>query len=130
MVNFVLALGAFFLEWFLLWILIMGIYMFFHQYLITRYLIAYPFLLLVFNVLGWILSFCVWFFYTIWGLIKSSFIDPIPHYQNPHNTDKYMEFFGTCLEISTIVMTLVTIRYVYLQEKEYWEGRKVNSKNP
>lgn len=130
MVNFVLALGAFFIEWFLLWALIMGVYLFFHQYLITRYLISYPFILVVYNVLGWVMSFCIWFLYMLLSLIKSSFIDPIPHYQNPHRTDQYMEHLGTFLEVSTLVMTIVAIRHIYLHEKEYWQDRKSNSKNP
>lgn len=129
MVNFVLAVGAFFLEWLLVWILVMGIYLFFHQYLITRYLISYPFILLVWNICGWLLSYCIFFFYTLWGLIKSSFIDPIPHYSNPHNTDQYIEFLGTCLKISTVLATLLGLWMIYSHEKEYWQQRK-NNKNP
>ena len=130
MVNFILALGAFFLEWFLAWAFIVVLYAFFSKYLVTRYLIAYPGLILLFNVLGWLLSYCIFFFYTIGGIFHSSFIDYKPFHENPSQTDKYIGFLESCLRVSTVVMTACALFFIYGQEREHWQSGKQKGANP
>lgn len=130
MVNFILAVGAFFLEWFLGWALLAVLYFFFSKYMITRYLIAYPGLILLFNVAGWLLSYCIFFFYTIGGIFHSSFIDYRPFHENPNESEKYMAFLESCLKVSTVVMSAWALFFIYGQEREHWRSSKQSGANP
>lgn len=130
MVNFIIALGAFFLEWFLLWAFFGLLYFLFSQFILTRYLIAYPGLILIANVMGWALCFCIYLFYAIGSEFYYAFINYVPYHEDTSRTGKYIVFLNNSTKISTVIMTAISLFFIYAQEKEYWQSKKSNRTNP
>jgi hypothetical protein len=124
MVNFVLALGGFFLEWFLGWLFLALIYVFLRQYLLTRYLIAYPGMLLALNIAGWILSFCIYLMYAIGGTFYSSFIEDVPYQVVQNRAASYILFLEKALMASTVIMSALGLYFILNEEKLYWETKR------
>lgn len=119
----VLWLGGFWLEIFLWSLLSTLLYSWLVQYTVTRYLIAYPGVLLLWNLGGWLFCFCIWFIYMLFGNVYDSFIastDP--------NTP-YMERLGTAMLLSTIVISFFAIRFIYREETQYWENNRLRKQN-
>lgn len=117
----VLWLGGFWIE-IALWCLLGGLlYAWLSKYLITRYLIAYPGLLLVSNIAAWIIICCVWFFVIICHTFYVSFFTDFPHEEM---TDTYYEYLSYVLLFSTFVVSAFCAKFIYEQERDYWKNKK------
>jgi len=44
------------------------------------------------------------------------------------NTSGYVDFAGNMFTISTIFVTFLALRFIYNQEKSYWDSKKSESK--
>lgn len=98
----------------LLWsLLCFFLYDFLCRYKITRYLIAYPGTILLWNLGGWIICFCVWLVYMLFGCIYDVMIADV----DPNTP--YAERLSTFMSISTVVISFFALRLIYTQEKEY-----------
>jgi hypothetical protein len=130
MVNFILGLGAFLLEWFLGWALLVLLYIFFRRYILTRYLIAYPGMLLILNVAGWITAFCIYLLYAIGGTFHSSFIEDLLYQEVQERTGRYILSLEKALKASTVLMTLLGLFFIVGDERSYWQTRRQKGANP
>jgi len=122
--NLVLWLGGFWLEIGLWFLLSVFIYSWLYQYHITRWLIAYPSVLIISNVMAWIFFGCLWFMGSIFGLFYEAFFTE----SGISNTSGYVDFAGNMFTISTIFVTFLALRFIYNQEKSYWDSKKSESK--
>lgn len=116
-----LWLAGFWLEIFLWSLLSVFLYSWLFKYFLTRYLVAYPGVLLVWNVMGWIFCFCIWFIYALFSLFYNSFLSDSP---GP-SSDSYLDWLGTVFIISTITISFFALRFIYNEEKGYWEYKRL-----
>lgn len=121
-----LWMAGFWLEIFLWSILALALYSWLFQYYLTRYLVAYPGLVLLWNLGGWLFCFCMWFIYTLFDLFYSAFFTEAGAAKASEN---YMDWLGTIFTISTIVVTFFCLRFIYKEETAYWEYKRLQMKN-
>jgi hypothetical protein len=126
MINVILSIGAFFLNWFLFWIVMVLIYSFFKQYLITRYLIAYPGVVVLYNILGWLTCLCIFLVYAIGSEFYYAFINYVPFHENTNRSQKYVDFLNSSLIVSSVIMTIFALVTVYHEEVEHQNDKKNN----
>lgn len=119
-----LWLAGFWIEIVLWCVLAIFLYSWLFQYYLTRYLIAYPGILLVWNVMGWLFCFCVWFIYTLFSLVYNSFLSDTP---GP-SSDSYLSWLGDVFLISTIVVSFLALRFIYKDERDYWKYKRTQKK--
>lgn len=121
MLTWLLAFGF---EVALFTVITYAIYSYLWKYLITRYTLAYPGLLLMYNIMGWVFAFCVFWGYSLLDLFYDAFFgDGVDE-----NSDAYITLLNTGMIVSTVVVTCVCCVSIYNQESLYWKSRRVNKK--
>ena len=120
MVSIVAWIGSFFLEVFLFALITNLIYNFLWKNLITRYTLAYAGLLLMYNVMGWLFAFCIFWIYSLLDMFYDAFFgNGVERY-----TKRYVGILNNGLLISTIAITSLCTMSIYKQEKDYWKNKR------
>ncbi|NDC24745.1 MAG: hypothetical protein EBZ49_11565 [Proteobacteria bacterium] len=120
MVSIVAWIGSFFLEVFLFALITNLIYNFLWKNLITRYTLAYAGLLLMYNVMGWLFAFCIFWIYSLLDMFYDAFFgNGVERY-----TKRYVGILNNGLLISTIAVTSLCAMSIYKQEKDYWKNKR------
>jgi len=96
------------------------LYSFLFKYLLTRYLIAYPGVILSWNLIGWIVCLCLWFIYTVLKVTYDFFFSDGPR----PSSESYYDSLDIIFIISTITVTLFAFVFIYNQERGYWDSKK------
>lgn len=123
MINFIISIIAFIIEWWIIVVVLGLVYYFFMQYHVTRYLVSYPGLLFLFNALGWAFSIVLCLFIGISNSFYNAFITDGPRIERD-----YKSLLNVLMIISTICMTFIGLLQIIKDEKSYWEDRKQSTK--